>query len=391
MLFLDSIRYYWKINPVQTAILILSVSVGVAALVAMIQIKAMTLAQMQERLSQLGEHHSLLSIMPKPTVKDSSTMTLTVADIERVAHWLPDIQLVPYQHIGEPIIENNHSLDAVTLFGTENAFFKSLGLPLAQGRLFSLLDANQAVIVLGNQVATTLDTNLENIIGRFVQVGERFFKIIGILAPVIDRDPFEYDVNQSAWIPISALSLLQQEMRIQNMIVYYPNLENHQAIELINAQFPNLFPEYQHWLRNNEWLLQDLKQQSEQVSLMLQVIAIITSIMAMNSLINVTLLSIWQRREEFGIRMAVGATPWHLLYGLLQEAITLSLVGTVMGCVAGSLIVLYLSILWHWTYVFSLGSIVLSSVIAIFLMSIAACYPAYQTIKLKHVELLHAV
>ena len=276
------------------------------------------------------------------------------------------------------------------LFGTEDAFFGSLGLTLAQGRFFSALDVNQPVMIVGHAVAMTLDPKLEQITGRFVQVGERFFKIIGVLAPVIDRDPFEYDVNQGAWIPLSALPLLQQELHIQDMIVYYPKLANQQALELVNAQFPNLFQDYQHWLRNNEWLLQDLKKQSEQVSLMLQVIAIITSIMAMNSLINVTLLSIWQRREEFGIRMAVGATPWHLLKSLLEEAMTLSSIGTFIGCVLGSCVVFYLSQVWQWSYVFSVGSVIFSSTIAIVLMSIAACYPAYQTIKLKPIELLQA-
>lgn len=390
MFFVDSIRHYWKVNPVQTVILILSVSVGVAALVAMMQIKAMTLVQMEQRLAQLGEHHSLLSVMPKSTVQNAGVMTLTLSDIEKASHWLPDIELIPYQRVGVPIIEGTHSLDAAMLFGTQASLFKSLGVSLLHGRLFSILDANQAVMVVGHQIASTLDRIPENTLGRFIQVGDKFFKIIGILAPIVDRDPFEYDINQSAWIPISALSLLQQDTHIQDMIAYYPTLENHQAIALINAQLPYLFPDYQHWLRNNEWLLQDLKKQSEQVDLMLKVIAIITSIMAMNSLINVTLLSIWQRREEFGIRMAVGATPWHLLRSLLQEAVTLSALGTLIGCIFGALGVFYISRLWHWVYVFSPLSVIASSVIAILLMSIAACYPAYQTIKRKPIELLQA-
>lgn len=390
MRFIDSIRYYWKVNPVQTVILILSVSVGVAALVAMMQIKAMTVSQMQQRLAQLGEHHSLLSIMPKPSLQDKNNLHLTLSDVEKAEHWLPNIQLIPYQRVGLPLIEPGCHLDASMLFATQEALFSSLNLKLSQGRFFSALDTNQPVLIVGHEVAMTLDPKSEQITGRFVQVGERFFKIIGVLAQVIDRDPFEYDINQSVWMPLSALSLLQQELHIQDMIVYYPTLANQQSLDLVNAQFPNLFPDYQHWLRNNEWLLQDLKKQSEQVSLMLQVIAIITCIMAMNSLINVTLLSIWQRREEFGIRMAVGATPWHLLKNLLQEAMTLSSVGTFIGCIVGSCVVFYLSQIWQWHYIFSMGSVLFSSLIAIVLMSVAACYPAYQTIKLKPIELLQA-
>ncbi len=104
---------------------------------------------------------------------------------------------------------------------------------------------------------------------------------------------------------------------------------------------------------------------------------------------NIMLVSVTERTREIGIRMAVGARTWDIRYQFLIEALTLSLIGGVIGIVLGVSVSEILARTAGWSTAVSLSSVALafgfSGLVGIFF----GFYPAYKASLLNPIEARH--
>jgi len=103
---------------------------------------------------------------------------------------------------------------------------------------------------------------------------------------------------------------------------------------------------------------------------------------------NIMLVSVTERTREIGIRMAVGAKTWDIRLQFIIEAITLSLVGGIIGIIIGISGSKLVSILAGWPTIVSFFSILLafsfSGLVGIFF----GFYPAYKASLLNPIDAL---
>jgi putative ABC transport system permease protein len=124
------------------------------------------------------------------------------------------------------------------------------------------------------------------------------------------------------------------------------------------------------------------------MTLLLGAIASVSLLVGGIGIMNIMLVSVTERTREIGIRMAVGAKTWDIRLQFIIEALTLSLMGGVIGIVLGIGGATILSALAGWTTVVSPLSILLafgfSALVGIFF----GFYPAYKASLLNPIDAL---
>lgn len=126
------------------------------------------------------------------------------------------------------------------------------------------------------------------------------------------------------------------------------------------------------------------------------------------SILNTFLMAVFERTKEFGVLMAIGTTPGRLTKILLLESTTMTIVGIVLGMIAGSLVTWYfqvhgISIAGTSEVVRQFGipermfpqlsflSMTIGPILVLFITSLTALYPALKVRRLRPVEALASV
>jgi putative ABC transport system permease protein len=133
----------------------------------------------------------------------------------------------------------------------------------------------------------------------------------------------------------------------------------------------------------------DLAQQaSKAMALLLAAIASISLLVGGIGIMNIMLVSVTERTREIGIRMAVGAKTWDIRLQFIIEAITLSLIGGMIGIVLGIIVTKFLSAFANLTTVISPFAVILSFGFSGLVGIFFGFYPAYKASLLNPIDAL---
>ena len=135
-------------------------------------------------------------------------------------------------------------------------------------------------------------------------------------------------------------------------------------------------------------MMQAAEQSTQVMTLLLGAIASVSLLVGGIGIMNIMLVSVTERTREIGIRMAVGAKTWDIRLQFIIEALTLSLIGGVIGIILGVSGSQILSHAAGWPTVVSPLSILLafgfSGLVGIFF----GFYPAYKASLLNPIDAL---
>jgi putative ABC transport system permease protein len=391
-----------RVNKMRSALTMLGIIIGVGAVIAMLAVGTGASERISQQISSIGSN--LIIILPGSTTSGGLRMgmgsqpTLTKDDADAIQKECSAIQdVAPVLNGAAQIVYGNQNW-STGVYGTTPGMLNIRDWPLASGRPFTEQDVRSAtkVCLLGQTVMENLFGSIDPI-GQVIRIKKVPFTVIGIL----DRkgqSPQGQDQDDTVYIPVTTA---QKKIfgttfpgMVRSIMVRARSAEDMDPAE---KQINELLRQRHHigpkkdndfTVRNLTQIMQVREESSKVFTLLLGAIASVSLLVGGIGIMNIMLVSVTERTREIGIRMAVGAKTWDIRLQFIIEALTLSLIGGVVGIISGVSGSKILSAVAGWSTIVSPLSIILafgfSGLVGIFF----GFYPAYKASLLNPIDAL---
>ena len=360
-----------RANKLRSLLTMLGIIIGVGAVITMIALGSGAQKSIQDRIQALGP--TLLSVYPGQSfmrgVASNNRVSLTMDDDTALANNAQYVTAVVPELGANLQVQMGDQNINVTVMGTTPLYVPIHSYTVTDGRAFTAGDdaARRRVAVLGAAVPQMLNSNRTAMIGQQLMIRSIAFEIIGVLSEKGAQGFFNPD--EQILIPLqTARYRVIGTDRLRDITVQARDLQsmNHAMIEIervLRRQHkirPGQDNDFQ--IRNQTDIMATLQQTTDTFKYLLAGIAAVSLLVGGIGIMNIMLVSVTERTREIGVRKALGATRFNILFQFLVEALVLCLLGGVIGVLVGSFGAIVLSQLAHWNTLISPLAILLAFV-----------------------------
>ena len=329
-------------NPLRTALLILAMAIGVAAVVILTALGDGARRYVINEFSSLGSN--LVMVLPGRSqtggFNPSNAITttprdLTVDDAQALTR-APSVRRVAPMNVGTSEISVGGKLREVMVAGTTAEYVEIRTLKMAQGRFLARDDWRRgaAEAVIGAKIRDEL-FGAQPALGQLVRVGDRRFRVVGVMASA--GQGLGSNVDELVFVPVSLAQAMFNSNTLFRVLV---EANSREAIEPAKAQVTEIIKarhegEEDVTVITQDAVLSTFDKLLGALTLAVAGIAAISLAVAGILVMNVMLVSVTQRTAEIGLLKALGATGRTIRTLFLTEAALLSLAGAVLGYLLG--------------------------------------------------------
>ncbi len=391
-----------RVNKMRSGLTMLGMIIGVGAVIAMLAVGTGARQKIAEQISSMGSN--LLMVLSGASTSGGIRMgagtqpTLSLGDADAVGRECPSVQAVAPILGGTAQIVYGNQNWSTSVTGTSPNMLTVREWGLVSGRAFTEDDVKGAtkVCLIGQTVAGSLFGSIDPV-GQVIRIKKIPFTIIGLLEAK-GQSPNGQDQDDTIFIPITTAQKKLFGTAFPGMIRLM-SVKARSAEDLAKAekeitellrQRHKLSPRQENdfTVRNLTQMLQTAEESTKVMTLLLGAIASVSLVVGGIGIMNIMLVSVTERTREIGIRMAVGAKTWDIRLQFIIEALTLSMIGGIIGIICGITISKVLSNLAGWSIVVSLFSVLLSFGFSGLVGIFFGFYPAYKASLLDPIEAL---
>ena len=392
------------INKLRSALTMLGIVIGVGAVIVMIAVGAGAQARVEEQIRALGSN--LLLVMPGATTAGGVRMgfgsgsSLSEEDVVAINREIPEALAAPALRGSAQVIWGNANW-STQVFGVTPEYLDVRQWPLASGRVFEPAEMASAgkVCLIGATVARQLFGTADPL-DQMIRIKRVPFTVIGVLETK-GQSLMGTDQDDVILMPIStartrvlgSASAAKQRSVGTIWVKVADGVEARTAEEQVRAllrQRHRLQPgaDDDFSLRNLAEVMAAQEASSRVLALLLAAVASVSLLVGGIGIMNIMLVSVTERTREIGLRMAVGARTRDILGQFLVEAVTLSLIGGLIGVALGMGTAMAIASFAGWRIVLSPVAVGLAVAFAFVIGVFFGFYPARKAARLNPVEAL---
>ncbi|HCN87763.1 MAG TPA: peptide ABC transporter permease [Oxalobacteraceae bacterium] len=325
-------------NPLRTALLVLAMAIGVAAVVVLTALGDGARRYVMNEFSSLGTN--LVIVLPGRSETSgfnpgnaitSTTRDLTIDDAQSLQRASAVRRVAPLA-IGTSEISAGGKLREVIVAGTTSEYLDVRRMALGQGRFLAVSDWRRgaAEAVIGAKVRDEMFGN-EPALGQLVRIGDRRFRVVGVMAA--SGQGLGMNTDELVMVPVALAQAMFNSNTLFRILV---EANSREAIETAKTQVADIIKlrhegELDVTVITQDAVLATFDRLLGALTLGVAGIAAISLAVAGILVMNVMLVSVTQRTAEIGLLKALGATGATIRMVFLTEATMLSLAGAVVG------------------------------------------------------------
>ena len=392
------------VNKLRSALTMLGIVIGVGAVIVMIAVGAGAQARVEEQIRALGSN--LLLVMPGSTTAGGVRMgfgsgsTLTEDDVLAINREVPEALAAPALRGSAQLIYGNTNW-STQVFGVTPEYLDVRQWPLVSGRSFEPGEMAGAakVALIGATVAKQLFGSTDPL-DQSIRIKRVPFTVIGVL-DTKGQSLMGTDQDDLVLVPIKTARsrVLGTASAARNRTVgtIWVKAADGVDTKTVEGQVRSLLRQRHRVqagadddfsLRNLQEVMAAQEASSRVLALLLAAVASVSLLVGGIGIMNIMLVSVTERTREIGLRMAVGARTRDILGQFLVEAVTLSLIGGLIGVALGVGGALAIAQLAGWRIVISPEAVVLAVAFAFVIGVFFGFYPARKAARLNPVEAL---
>ena len=356
MSFWQTLRISWEgltLNKVRSFLTTLGVIIGVAAVIVMLAVSAGAEAEIADQINALGAN--LIMVMPSfqrggfgrragppPMLEyeDLAAITSQVVGIDGAS---------AEQNTSQTVKSDTATLEDVSVVGTTPGFPAVRDYQVATGRFITDEDNDRTnkVVILGYDIAQELFGDpaggRPDPIGQSVKVGSTKLTVVGVMEEKGVVGNTDYDAR--VYIPITVVFQRFRNQRFgrEQLGMVSVGAESKEAMDSVMTQLSDVIMQLLgtdpsspgFTMVTQDSIIDAQASTTETFRDLLAWVAGISLVVGGIGIMNIMLVSVTERTKEIGLRQALGARPRDVQLQFLLEAIVLSLLGGLVGVLAG--------------------------------------------------------
>ena len=438
-------------NPMRAALTVLGIVIGIAAVVAIMEIGEGSKQQIADKFSNLGADVVNIFGASVSTGGVNSGMggraSLFPSDADAIMEECRAtvVSASPFVRASGQVIVGNTNWSPNSIKGGNEHYLDIEGWEVERGSAFSKKQVDEAarVCLIGKTIADKLYPG-QDPIGQDIRIKDVAFSVIGVLAAK-GADGMGNDQDDCLILPWTSIRMrlmgasgtatISKGGAANNTnkasststystsgVNFYPGCDlqpysnsphplRTRTVDAILVKIkskesatpamdemtpvlrrqhklePGVLDDFE--LRDRSQFIKMVTGTSETMSKLLIAVAMISLVVGGVGIMNIMMVSVTERTREIGLRMAVGARPRDIMQQFLLEAVLLCLAGGIIGIIAGRIASELVSTHNGWPVATSPAAMALAVSVAAVIGIIFGWYPAFKASRLDPIDALH--
>ncbi|GAB6039922.1 ABC transporter permease [Endothiovibrio diazotrophicus] len=384
-------------NVMRSALTILGIVIGVAAVIVMVTVGEGATLQVTRQIASLGSN--LLMVVPGQRMgmgQRSTAPAFRLADAEAIARQVNAIAAVAPSASQSTTAVFGNTNWSTKVTGTTNDFLTAGNWSLRLGRPFSAaeLRAGKAVCIIGETVRKELFGEQQDPLGQKIRLEKLSCQVIGLLA---SKGQSTMGSDQDDFVVIPLRTFHRRIAGDRDVRLIQVSVRDGASTEETLESIKRLLRERRHIGANedDDFSAMDMKEIARTLSgttrvltLLLGAVAAVSLLVGGIGIMNIMLVSVTERTREIGIRLAIGALEREVLMQFLVEAVMLSSLGGMIGIALAIGASLALSSLMQFPFVLNGGIVVVAFLFSAAVGVLFGYFPARKAARLDPIDAL---